>query len=342
VAYELVSRPKAGKRICKQRLALSGHARTKGARVTDLRKMMIVNLLGRKFGFRSYMELATPSTGRFYAEVDRDYFENVARMMYVTPFVFDDGMEVDFRSPDEDISAVLEDFRQSGRTMDISLVDGWHTYQTAQRDLVQFFDLLSDGGILVVHDCLPESREGATPRFKTGSWWGMSYKAFLDFVLQTPSLDYFTLDCDHGCGVIVKNRVFETLLGPDAPSGWLPPRPDADRVARWLAVGADFDLAYTLFEAEHRALLRLVPADRFMALFSDDALERARKPALLPAKPPDPHPEKPPEKPSAQPRASIDTRLMRFLQRKLAAVTGENIGAAAAKGKSTGGDRDQT
>ena len=164
--------------------------------MTELKKMMIVNLLGRRFGFRSYMELATPSTGRFYAGIDRDYFDQVARMMYLTPFVFDDGMKIDFRSPDEDISGVMEDFRQSGRRVDISLVDGWHTYRTAYRDLVQMFDLLNDGGILVVHDCLPLSREVAAPRFRLGEWCGTSYKAFLDFVLQTPSLDYLGLFWD--------------------------------------------------------------------------------------------------------------------------------------------------
>lgn len=42
--------------------------------MTELKKIMIVNLPGRRFGFRSDMELATPGTGRFYSEVDRGYF----------------------------------------------------------------------------------------------------------------------------------------------------------------------------------------------------------------------------------------------------------------------------
>ncbi len=281
--------------------------------MAELGKMMIVNLLGRRFGLKSYMELATPSTGRFYFQIDRDWFDPVARMMYVTPFVFDDGQKIDFRSPDEDISGVLEDFRSLGGAMDISLVDGWHTYATAYRDLREFFDLLSDGGVLVVHDCLPESREGASPRFRIGNWWGLSYKAFLDFVLQTPSLDYFTLDCDHGCGVIIKNRVFDAVLGQDAPGGWLPPRPASDLVKRWLGT-SDNDSAYDLFEAEHRALLRLVPADRFLSFFSDAEIEQSR------VKPPEPPLRKPPS--GGRPaRPSLNTRLLRFLNRKIAAMT---------------------
>jgi len=288
--------------------------------------MMIVNLLGRRFGFRSYMELATPSTGRFYAEVDRDYFDQVARMMYLTPFVFDDGLQIDFRSPDEDISGIVEDFRQSGRGVDISLVDGWHTYRTAYRDLVQFFDLLNDGGVLVVHDCLPPSREGAAPRFRQGEWWGLSYKAFLDFVLQTPSLDYFTIDCDHGCGVIVKNRSFGSVMGPDAPSDWLPAWPAKNLVTRWRDVTTNDDLAYDLFEAQRSQLLRLVPADRFMALFSNEVIELSRtvtKPTL-----------KQPGKVSKNPRPRLADLLLRLLQRKLTSLTGRNTGTTPSRANS--------
>jgi hypothetical protein len=330
----------------------------------ELKKAMIVNLLGRKLGFRSYLELATPSTGRFFHQIDRDYFEHVARMMYVTPFVFDDGMAIDFRSPDEDITGVLEDCRQSGRTVDISLVDAWHTYRTAYRDLVQMFDLLNDGGILVVHDCLPPTREGASPTFRRGSWWGVSYKAFLDFVLQNPSLDYFTVDCDHGCGVIIKNRAFGSVMGPDAPSGWLPDRPDKDLVTRWLDLKSDVDLAYSVFEEHRTRLLRLIPAESFLALFAPEAVEnelerRASKPPVLPHKlPPEKPTEKQPkaqtEKPAkAQPRKlsknpspRIVDRLLRLLQRKMDSMTGRKSGATPSKAKSVrrsaAGDLDES
>lgn len=285
--------------------------------MTDLKKMMIVNLLGRRLGFSSYMELATPSTGRFYAEVDRDHFAQVSRMMYVTPFLFDDGLPIDFRSPDEDLTGVLDEARLAGHRMDISLVDGWHTYRTAYRDLVQMFDLLNDGGVLVVHDCLPLTRDGASPAFRRGEWWGESYRAFLDFVLQNPSLDYVTLDCDHGCGLIIKNRDLGTVLGGDA-SDWLPARPSAELLDRWNVATADPDRAYGLFEDQRSALLRLVPADRFTALFSAEAVALERKRAA----------SKPPQKRTGASLKPKKTRrpdtLLGFLQRKLDRMTGRD------------------
>lgn len=316
----------------------AAHTREYGAIMSQLKKMMIANLLGRRFEFKSYLELATPSTGSFYSQIDRDYFAHVARMMYVTPFVYDDGMKVDFRSPDEDISGVLEDFRASGRTVDICLVDGWHTYKNANRDLVEMFDLLSDGGVLVVHDCIPESREGASPRFRRGAWWGLSYKAFLDFVLQNPSLDYFALDGDHGCGMIIKNRAFDAVLGQDEPGGWLPPRPPADLVARWFDVKDDADLAYTLFEAEHGQLLRLVPADRFMSLFSDEALELASRTIRPPPQQAKAVQQTNPAPVSAKPKKpNLDTRFLQYLNRKLATMTGQE--APPPKAKRPDGDK---
>ena len=298
---------------------------------TGLRKMMIVNLLGRRFGLSSYLELATPSTGRFYHQVDRDHFRHVARMMYVTPFLYDDGLPVDFRSPDEDLTGVMEDLRALGRGIDIAFVDGWHTYQAAFRDLSLMVDLVPDGGVLVVHDCLPENRDGASPRFRQGEWWGLTYKAFLDLVLRRPGLDYVTLDCDHGCGVIVKNRSLDRVLGTDGQGtdelgsegqeSWLPDRPDPDLVARWLTLGPDADLSFALFMAERDRLMRVVPPDRFLALFSAEDIRLSRKdysrpgmagPTCRPAGL---------DGPVAPERPGLARRVQRFLKRKLAEMT---------------------
>ena len=85
-------------------------------------------------------------------------------------------------------------------------MDGWHTYDCTIRDLTLAYDLLADGGVLVVHDCLPPTELMASPAWVPGSWCGVVYKAFLDFVLARNDLDYCTVNLDYGCGIIVKNR----------------------------------------------------------------------------------------------------------------------------------------
>ena len=57
---------------------------------------------------------------------------------------------------------------------------------------------------MIVHDCRPPNGEVAVPDPLPGEWCGTTYKAYLDFVLERPDLDYVTVDTDYGCGVVTK------------------------------------------------------------------------------------------------------------------------------------------
>jgi hypothetical protein len=56
----------------------------------------------------------------------------------------------------------------------------------------------------VVHDCSPASKELASPSFRPGAWLGLTYCAYIEFLLSHPDLAYYTIDADCGCGVIKK------------------------------------------------------------------------------------------------------------------------------------------
>ena len=77
-------------------------------------------------------------------------------------------------------------------------MDGWHTYDCTIRDLTLAYDLLADSGALVVHDCLPPTELMASPVWIPGSWCGVAYKAFFDFVLARNDFDYRTVNVDYG------------------------------------------------------------------------------------------------------------------------------------------------
>ncbi len=235
--------------------------------VPSLNKAAIVNTLARRLGFTDYLELATPSTGKHFSEIDPTVLKNTCRMMYITPYVFNDGAKIDFRSPDEDLFTPIEAFRAAGGKAQICLVDGWHTYATTTRDLNRMFGIIPDGGVLVVHDCLPPSRESATPRHRRGEWCGVAYKAYLDFVFQRANTDYFTVDCDYGCGIIVKNRKISDLLVDGASASAIPARPTADLIARSLENKTDFDAAYDLFDQNKTEMMRMISAETFHDLF---------------------------------------------------------------------------
>ena len=107
-----------------------------------LGKVDIVHFLADRYGYRRYLEVATPTTGNYFARVDRDRFTECRRLMYRCPAGFNDGLPIDYRAPDEDVSPALAAIEPSDARFDIILVDGFHTYEVARRDLSVAFALL--------------------------------------------------------------------------------------------------------------------------------------------------------------------------------------------------------
>ena len=226
-----------------------------------LKKFDIVHHLARRNNYRYYLELCTATTGWFYHAIDPRRFQRASRLMYNCPADFDDGLAVDYRSAGFDISAALAQLRADNNPVDICLVDSYHSYEHTKRDLTESYRLLPDGGMLVVHDCLPPTAAAATPTATQSEWCGVSYKAYLDFVLTAGQLDYCTVDCDYGCGLIIKNRRLPVKNLPET---------DRQTVQKWFATGDDYDLAYGCLGANKNTLLRLISPAQFYQAFKID------------------------------------------------------------------------
>ena len=229
--------------------------------------MEIVSLLAARHGFGRYLELCTPTTGHYYESLDRRNLTVSHRLMYNCPVVFEDGATIDFRSESLEIRQCLAEMRDAGQFYDIILVDPFHEYDTSYRDLREAFSLIDEGGMLVVHDCLPPNASFASPKFVPGDWCGVTYKAYLDFVRARNDLDYFTIDIDYGCGVIRKLdrlsrwRKWAQSMNPDA-------RRPADRQLwqQWRDIGNDFERAYGYFDEHKKRLLKLISPEEFFAI----------------------------------------------------------------------------
>ena len=217
-------------------------------------KADIVNHLAAVHGYREYLELCTANTGGFYAAVDRSRL-HCRRLMYRCPDAYDDGMVVDFRSGDLDIAPCLREVQSRGLRFDAVFVDPWHEYGTTRRDLEAAFDLVVDGGAVVVHDCNPPRAEIATPEVSPLGWCGVTYRAYLDFVTARDDLTYFTVDTDYGVGVIRKRR---TESSTDAETTAL--------VQGLQRIGDDFEAAFRFFQDHRRRLLDLRTVEQFLSM----------------------------------------------------------------------------
>ncbi|MBN8936640.1 MAG: hypothetical protein J0I13_10240 [Rhizobiales bacterium] len=220
-----------------------------------LGKMDIVHRLMDRFGYSRYLEIATSTTGLYHHEIKRGRLAVCRRLLYNLPPDFSDGQPIDYACAGLDISPALTAIAAEGVRFDIMLVDPYHGYEQSYRDIAEAFTMLEPGGALVVHDCLPPDESLARPEFTPGSWCGVTYKAYLDFVLGRADLRYLTVDTDYGCGVVRKVPVEVRAAPPSAR--WLRPR---DRVQTWRRFGDDYAAAWRYFSRNTPSLLRLVGA----------------------------------------------------------------------------------
>jgi hypothetical protein len=181
--------------------------------------------------------------------------------MYNCPTEFDDGLPIDYRVANSNIEEAISNMQLLSDRVDICLVDGIHTYACATRDLAFAYDMLSSGGVLVVHDCAPMTESVASPIFAPNEWSGESYRSYLDFVLTQDDLDYLTVDIDFGCGVIFKNRAVD-MVGQIDPG----------LVAEWFEVHNDSQVALGFFFKNRAQLLRLVSGKNFVRRFKSSRL----------------------------------------------------------------------
>jgi len=215
-------------------------------------KVDIVHYLSKARGYRSYLEICTPTTGNQFSEINQSQFDVCHRLMYRCPDDFADGHKIDFRSPSLDLSSCAADIRRGNFGYDIILVDPWHEYETSLRDMQLALSLLSDGGSIVIHDCNPPTADIISPQFMPGSWCGVTFIAYLDFVAQNSRLTYRTVDADYGCGVVHKLHV---------PS-------DVDCVFPlrdlWNSTKSDPVLAFEFAQKNKHSLLHLISVDDFI------------------------------------------------------------------------------
>ncbi|MGP8232989.1 MAG: hypothetical protein ACLQL2_10040 [Methylovirgula sp.] len=214
-----------------------------------VKKSDIINLLGAKYGFVSHLEISTPITGFQYALIDRTQYTRCERAVY--------GIVDENALSDQDItygtsqrtSCDIVSALSTKPLFDVVFVDPHHTYENSFEDIVGGFSLLRQGGALVIHDCNPPNSGVAAPDFTPGDWCGVTYWAYIDFVLGRAGITYYTVDTDYGCGVVFKQP------GPDRDTSGLQ--------FDWVRMSRNDDSRYDYFDRNRQRLLNLISVDEF-------------------------------------------------------------------------------
>jgi hypothetical protein len=221
-------------------------------------KFDLINELARIHGYRSLLQISTSRSCYAYGQRDQSRFDICRRLSYSTPDHWTDGEPVDYRSSDHDTSECLRQIRAQGLSFDIVFVDACHEYECSRRDIQDALNLVNDNGIIVLHDCLPDSQANCPPfRGDLASWWlGVTYKAYLDVLIARKDLWYCTVDTDVGCGMIRskrKTRHYKRTIDVDEAC-----------IHAWRSTGDNYDAAFQIYERNRDALMNVVTVNRFL------------------------------------------------------------------------------
>jgi hypothetical protein len=239
-----------------------------------MQKFDVVNKLVERYQLRRYLEIATPTTGHKYADIEKSPLICRDRLMYNCPEFWSDGQDVAYRTilpTSLELIRTIFAARRGEPAYDVIFVDPFHTASCSAADIAGAWMLLQPGGWMVVHDCNPSDPQIAEPEFRQGEWCGVTYSAYIDFLFSHPWVEACTVDADYGCGVLRKpdaSQLFHRII-------------DRDPILEleWLGTLGDWRSRFVMFHQRRKELLNLVNVDEFSARYIEQPMARIGGPS---------------------------------------------------------------
>jgi hypothetical protein len=178
-------------------------------------RAQLIQYLINKFSLKSYLEIGIQHRYTF----DKINCE--------TKIGVDPNLNLGIVHPGEFLYRTTSDefFEQNNRIFDIVFIDGLHLCEQVIKDVINSLNVLSEGGFVVLHDCLPKCAEMCERHPVIPEWTGDVWKAVVWFRFVFPDISCCILDMDYGCGVIrktdfkipasIKNTVSNIVLSLD-------------------------------------------------------------------------------------------------------------------------------
>jgi len=91
-------------------------------------------------------------------------------------------------------------------TFDLIFIDGLHHAEQVERDIVNSWECLNKGGMILIHDIKPENEQMTYRPRQTKKWTGDVYRAWHGLQIKYPKLKLGYIEDEHGIGTITKTR----------------------------------------------------------------------------------------------------------------------------------------
>ena len=147
----------------------------------------LIKYLNEKYNFKSYLEIGCDKNQLF------------SRINIKKKFGVDPSSGGNIRKTSDEF------FKNNKETFDLVFIDGLHEYSQVKKDILNSLKFLNKDGLILVHDCLPESMsKQAVPRYRM-LWNGDVWKAIVD-LRQDKNIDIHTCEMDEGIGIIQNKK----------------------------------------------------------------------------------------------------------------------------------------
>jgi hypothetical protein len=151
----------------------------------------ILNTLAERYNYRSYLEI-----GQGDRRQNHDWIRCAIRV----------GVD-----PNPTCKAAYqmtsdEFFKLNNDMYDLIFIDGLHTAEQVNRDIINSLQVLRENGTIVVHDCDPTNKVMQTVPRKQTVWTGDVWKAWVRLRASRDDLLMYVVNADSGCGIIRRGK----------------------------------------------------------------------------------------------------------------------------------------
>ena len=192
----------------------------------DYSRLDMINYFIKKNNYKSYLEIGCDKN-QIFSQI------TLNKKIGVDPY---SGGNV--RKTSDDF------FKENEEKFDLIFVDGLHVYEQVKKDIINSINFLNREGVILVHDCLPDTiGKQAVPRYKM-QWNGDVWKAIVD-LRQRDDLEIHTCFVDQGIGII-KKQINSSILKINKKTQ---------------------DLKFSDFYHNHKEYLRIINLDEFKKIY---------------------------------------------------------------------------
>lgn len=160
-------------------------------------RTQIINELIKANGFESYLEIGLGDGSNFEAVKCQNKF-GVEPKINVSLKTL-----LDFKRIYLDTSDSF--FESNKDTFDLIFIDGDHTAEQVERDIVNSWNCLNKGGVIVLHDIKPHTFEMQEVPRKNKQWTGQVWRVWLGLQEKYKTLKLEYVEEEFGIGLIWKN-----------------------------------------------------------------------------------------------------------------------------------------